>query len=99
MESVTIPALVRANPLDVFFLQLVMEVKPPFRAVTAGNEDKMFQISKDLMATPGTSVEDYVDAEQGYGRLREVSPFYSGTSTPTGVQRTTVHKAQASLPP
>lgn len=47
VEPVTIPALVRDNPLDVFFLQLVMEVKPPFRAVTAGSEDQMFQISKD----------------------------------------------------
>ncbi|MBT2538974.1 hypothetical protein [Arthrobacter sp. ISL-69] len=99
MEPGTIPALVRDNPLDVFFLQLVMEVKPPSGAVTAGNEDQMFQISKDFMATPDTSVEDYVDAEQGSGRLREVSPFYSRTSSPTGVPRTTVHKTQALLPP
>ncbi len=71
VEPVTIPALVRDNPLDVFFRQLVMEVKPAFRAVTAGHEDQMFQISKDLMATPDTSVEDHVDAEQGYERLRD----------------------------
>lgn len=71
VEPVTLPALVRDSPLDVFFRHLVMEVKPAFRAVTAGREDQMFQISKDLMATPDTSVEDYVDAEQGYERLRD----------------------------
>jgi aspartyl-tRNA(Asn)/glutamyl-tRNA(Gln) amidotransferase subunit A len=71
VEPVTIAALEKDNPLDVFFRQLVMEVKPTFRAVTDGHEDQMFEISKDLMATPDTPVEAYVDAEQGYERLRD----------------------------
>jgi len=71
VEPVTIPALLRDNPLDVFFRQLVMEVKPAFKAVTDGHEDQMFHISNDLMMTPDTGVEDYVDAEQGYERLRD----------------------------
>jgi aspartyl-tRNA(Asn)/glutamyl-tRNA(Gln) amidotransferase subunit A len=35
IEPVTIPAFERDNPLDVFFRQLVMEVKPEFAAITA----------------------------------------------------------------
>jgi aspartyl-tRNA(Asn)/glutamyl-tRNA(Gln) amidotransferase subunit A len=71
VESVHVPALERDTPLDVLFRQLVMEVKPAFEAVTAGLEDKMFHISKSLLATPDTSVEDYVTAEQGFERLRD----------------------------
>ncbi len=71
VEPVHIPALERDNPLDVFFRQLVMEVKPAFEAATAGLEEKMFHISKSLLATPDTSVEDYVTAEQGFERLRD----------------------------
>jgi aspartyl-tRNA(Asn)/glutamyl-tRNA(Gln) amidotransferase subunit A len=71
VEPVTIPAFERDNPLDVFFRQLVMEVKPEFATVTAGHADQMFTISKGLLATPDTSIEAYVDAEQGYERLRD----------------------------
>ena len=48
-----------------------MEVKPTFEAVTVGHEDKMFHISKSLLATPDTSVEDYVSPEQGFEPLRD----------------------------
>ncbi|WP_030978581.1 hypothetical protein [Streptomyces sp. NRRL S-1824] len=34
----SIPALKRDNPLDLFYRQHVMEVKPAFREVTAGRE-------------------------------------------------------------
>lgn len=71
VEPVTIPAFERDNPLDVFFRQLVMEVKPEFATVTAGHADQMFHISKDLLATPDTPIEAYVDAEHGYERLRD----------------------------
>lgn len=71
VEPVHIPALEQDNPLDVFFRQLVMEVKPTFEAVTAGHEDKMFHISKSLLATRDTSTQDYVSAEQGFERLRD----------------------------
>ncbi|MEU4097453.1 amidase [Streptomyces sp. NPDC026673] len=71
VDAVTIPALERDNPLELFNLQHVMEVKPAFRQVTAGHEDQMFTYSKTLAGMPDTSVEDYVRAEQGIERLRD----------------------------
>jgi aspartyl-tRNA(Asn)/glutamyl-tRNA(Gln) amidotransferase subunit A len=67
----SIPALERDNPLELFARQHVMEMKPAVREVTAGHEDQMFSYSKTLLATPDTSVEDYVRAEQGLERLRD----------------------------
>jgi len=46
-------------------------MKPVDRKVTAGHEDQMFTYSKTLLATPDTSVEDYVAAEEGIERLRD----------------------------
>jgi aspartyl-tRNA(Asn)/glutamyl-tRNA(Gln) amidotransferase subunit A len=71
VEPVRIPALERDNPLDLFYRQHVMEVKPAFRAATAGHEGEMFKISKSMLDGPETSVEDYVLAEQGIERLRD----------------------------
>ncbi|WP_406433284.1 hypothetical protein [Streptomyces sp. NBC_01589] len=36
----SIPARKRDNPLDLFYRQHVMELKPAFREVTAGHEDQ-----------------------------------------------------------
>ena len=78
VEAVSIPALERDNPLELFMRQHVMEVKPAFREATAGHEDQMFTYSKTLLATPDTSVEDYVAGRAGHrtapGRLRGVLP-------------------------
>jgi aspartyl-tRNA(Asn)/glutamyl-tRNA(Gln) amidotransferase subunit A len=71
VEAVSIPALERDNPLEVFMRQHVMEVKPAFREVAAGHEDQMFTYSRTLLATPDASVTDYVLAEQGIERLRD----------------------------
>jgi aspartyl-tRNA(Asn)/glutamyl-tRNA(Gln) amidotransferase subunit A len=71
VERVNIPALERDNPLDLFYRQHVMEVKPAFRDITAGHEDEMFKVSKSMLAGPDTSVENYVLAEQGIERLRD----------------------------
>ena len=71
VAPVSIPALERDNPLDLFARQHVMEMKPAVREVTAGHEDQMFTYSKTLLATPDTSVQDYVLAEQGLERLRD----------------------------
>jgi aspartyl-tRNA(Asn)/glutamyl-tRNA(Gln) amidotransferase subunit A len=71
VDAVRIPALERDNPLDLFNRQHVMEIKPAFRAATAGHEAEMFEISKSMLAGPDTSVEDYVRAEQGIERLRD----------------------------
>jgi aspartyl-tRNA(Asn)/glutamyl-tRNA(Gln) amidotransferase subunit A len=71
IERVNIPALERDNPLELFYRQHVMEVKPAFREVTTGHEDQMFKVSKSMLAGPETSVEDYVLAEQGIERLRD----------------------------
>ncbi|GAA5039110.1 amidase [Actinopolymorpha pittospori] len=71
VEAVGIPALERDNPLDLFARQHVMEMKPAVRETTAGREDQMFTYSQTLLATPDTSVGDYVRAEQGVERLRD----------------------------
>ena len=71
VEPVRIPALERDIPLDLFNRQHVMELKPAFQVATAGHESEMFKISKSMLATPDTSMEDYVLAEQGIERLRD----------------------------
>lgn len=71
VEEVTIPALERDNPLALFNLQHVMELKPAMAAATAGREDEMFTMSKTMLATPDTTVEDYIAAEQGFERIRD----------------------------
>ncbi|GAA5186539.1 amidase [Rugosimonospora acidiphila] len=71
VEPVNIPALERDNPLQLFTLQHVMELKPAMREATAGHEDQMFTYSKTMLSTPDTSVQDYVMAEQGIERLRD----------------------------
>ncbi|MCO6000114.1 amidase [Actinoallomurus rhizosphaericola] len=76
VEAVSIPALERDNPLDLFYRQHVMEVKPAFQDVTAGHEDQMAHVSKSMLAGPDTSVEDYVLAEQGIERLRDAFTEY-----------------------
>lgn len=71
VDAVSIPALERDNPLELWTKLHVMEVKPAFRKVTAGHEDQMFTYSTFLAGMPDTSVEDYVEAEQGAERLRD----------------------------
>ena len=71
VEPVRIPVLERDNPLELFYRQQVMEAKPAFREVTAGHEDKMFAISRAMLAGPDTAIADYVLAEQGIERLRD----------------------------
>lgn len=76
VEEVDIPTLHRDNPLALFNLQHVMELKPAMAAVIAGHEDEMFTMSKTMLATPDTSVEDYVAAEQGFERIRDAYAEY-----------------------
>ncbi|WP_405579642.1 amidase [Streptomyces sp. NBC_01190] len=71
VESAHIAALERDNPLDLFNRQHVMEMKPAVLAATAGHGDQRFTYSEALLATPDTSVADYVRAEQGIERLRD----------------------------
>jgi aspartyl-tRNA(Asn)/glutamyl-tRNA(Gln) amidotransferase subunit A len=71
VEPVRIPALERDNALDVFNLLHVMEMKPAFAEATAGHENEMFKISKGMLATPDTSIVDFVLAEQASERLRD----------------------------
>ncbi|MDO0929664.1 amidase [Streptomyces sp. TG1A-8] len=76
VEAVSIPAFERDNPLDLFYRQHVMEVKPAFRDVTTGYEDRMGKVSTAMLAGPDTSIEDYVLAEQGIERLRDAFTDY-----------------------
>ncbi len=72
VESVRIPALERDFALDVFTRLHVMELKPAFAEVTSGRgDDELFAIVKRLLATPDTSMWDFVDAEQAGERLRD----------------------------
>lgn len=71
VEEVTIPALERDNPLALFNLQHVMELKPAMAAATRGHEEDMFTMSTSMLNTPDTSIEDYIAAEQGFERIRD----------------------------
>ncbi|WP_335981171.1 amidase [Streptomyces sp. CA2R106] len=76
VDAVDIPALERDNPLDLFYRQHVMEVRPAFREATAGHEDRMGRVSKHMLAGPDTPLHDYVLAEQGVERLRDAFAAY-----------------------
>ncbi len=71
VEEVDIPALRRDNPLALFNRQHVMELKPAMVEATAGHEDERFTMSTTMLATPDTSIEAYVAAEQGFERIRD----------------------------
>jgi aspartyl-tRNA(Asn)/glutamyl-tRNA(Gln) amidotransferase subunit A len=71
VEHVSIPALERDFPLDVFNRLHVMEMKPAFAEATAGHEDKMYKMAKTMLSLPDTSMKDYIDAEQAVERLRD----------------------------
>jgi aspartyl-tRNA(Asn)/glutamyl-tRNA(Gln) amidotransferase subunit A len=71
VEPVRIPALERDNSLDVFARLHVMEMKPAFMDAVAGHENEMFQISRDMLAAPETSMADFIEAEQAVERLRD----------------------------
>ena len=71
VEEVRIPALERDFALDVFNKLHVMEMKPAFRAATAGHEDQMYKMARTMLSLPDTAMEDYVAAEQAAERLRD----------------------------
>lgn len=76
VEEVSIPALQQDNPLALFNRQHVMELKPAMAAVVEGHEDEMFTMSKTMLETPDTTIEDYVEAEQGFERIRDAYADY-----------------------
>jgi aspartyl-tRNA(Asn)/glutamyl-tRNA(Gln) amidotransferase subunit A len=71
VEQVAIPALERDFALEVFNRLHVMEMKPAFRAATAGHEDQMYTMAKAMLALPDTSLKDFIEAEQAAERLRD----------------------------
>jgi len=71
VEEIDIPTLHHDNPLALFNQQHVMELKPAMAAATEGHEDQRFTMSTAMLATPDTSIEDYVAAEQGFERIRD----------------------------
>jgi aspartyl-tRNA(Asn)/glutamyl-tRNA(Gln) amidotransferase subunit A len=71
VEEVSIPAMERENPLELYMRLMPMEIKPAFSQVTAGHQDQMFSYSEGMLAWPDTSVEDYALAEHGVERLRD----------------------------
>jgi aspartyl-tRNA(Asn)/glutamyl-tRNA(Gln) amidotransferase subunit A len=72
VEPVRIPALERDFALDVFNRLHVMEMKPAFAEATAGrSEDEIYFMAKAMRATPDTSMDDYIAAEQAAERLKD----------------------------
>lgn len=72
VEPVRIPALERDFALDVFNKLHVMEMKPAFRAATAGRrDDELYMMAKTMLSLPDTSLEDYIEADQAAERLRD----------------------------
>ena len=71
VEHVGIPALERDFALDVFNRLHVMEMKPAFRAATAGHEDQMYKMAKTMLSLPDTPMADFIDAEQAVERIRD----------------------------
>lgn len=71
VEPVGIPALARDSALDVFNRLHVMEMKPAFRAATAGHEDEIYTMAKTMLSLPDTSMDDFIAAEQAAERLRD----------------------------
>lgn len=71
IEQVGIPALEQDFALDVFNRLHVMEMKPAFRAATAGHEDQMYKMAKTMLSLPDTSMADFIEAEQAAERIRD----------------------------
>jgi aspartyl-tRNA(Asn)/glutamyl-tRNA(Gln) amidotransferase subunit A len=72
VESVRIPALERDFALDIFNRLHVMEMKPAFAEATAGRrDDELYMMAKTMLASPDTSMKDYIEAEQAAERLRD----------------------------
>ena len=72
VEPVGISALERDFALDVFNRLHVMEMKPAFRAATAGRrDDEFYKMAKTMLSLPDTSMDDYIEAEQAAERLRD----------------------------
>jgi aspartyl-tRNA(Asn)/glutamyl-tRNA(Gln) amidotransferase subunit A len=72
VEPVRIPALERDFALDVFRRLHVMEMKPAFVDATRGRRaDELYRMAKTMLATPDTSMGDYIEAEQAAERIRD----------------------------
>jgi aspartyl-tRNA(Asn)/glutamyl-tRNA(Gln) amidotransferase subunit A len=72
VEPVRIPALEQDFALEIFNRLHVMEMKPTFAEATAGRrDDELYKMAKTMLATPDTSMKDYIEAEQAAERLRD----------------------------
>jgi aspartyl-tRNA(Asn)/glutamyl-tRNA(Gln) amidotransferase subunit A len=55
-----------------------MELKPAMAEATAGHEHERFTMSKTMLATPDTSMTDYITAEQGFEKIGDgYAEFFS----------------------
>lgn len=78
VEPVRIPALERDDALAAFLRLHVMEMKPAFEEATRGHEDRMFVMSKAMLATPDTAIADFIQAEQAAERMKDgFAEFFS----------------------
>ncbi len=95
VDQARIPALERDFALAVFNSLHVMEMKPAFAEATAGHrDDELYMMAKTMLATPDTSMADYIEAEQAAERLRDgfADYFQSYDALLTPVQPIPAHK-------
>jgi aspartyl-tRNA(Asn)/glutamyl-tRNA(Gln) amidotransferase subunit A len=71
VEPVRLPALEQINSIDVFWKLQEMEAEPAFKEVTNGHEHEIFKYVQAVYATPETSMNDFIRAEQETERLRD----------------------------
>jgi aspartyl-tRNA(Asn)/glutamyl-tRNA(Gln) amidotransferase subunit A len=76
VEEVNLPILEETDGISLLWSLQQMETRPVFEKVTAGHEDKIFRHVKAILATPDTSIEDFVAAEQAVERLRDAFAAY-----------------------
>jgi aspartyl-tRNA(Asn)/glutamyl-tRNA(Gln) amidotransferase subunit A len=71
VEPVRIPALEQEDALEIFWRIHVTEMKPAFADIAAGHEDQLYTVAKGMLATPDTTIADFVRLEQATERLRD----------------------------
>jgi aspartyl-tRNA(Asn)/glutamyl-tRNA(Gln) amidotransferase subunit A len=71
VEEVHLPVLKETNGVSIFWKLQQMETRSAFEEITSGHAAEVFRHVKAIFATPDTTIEDFVAAEQAVERLRD----------------------------